>query len=52
MISLTYGFNTDTSHVQFQPGFVSYPNMTFFFPQGNYTDLSPSWQDQAWTAHM
>jgi hypothetical protein len=51
MISLTYGFNPDTIHVQYLPGLVAYPNMTHFFPQGIETD-SPSWQDQAWTAHM
>lgn len=52
MISLTYGFNTDTSHVQYQYGSVAVPNMTYFFPQGNTFVDNPSWQDMAYTAHV
>jgi hypothetical protein len=52
MISLTYGFNTDTTHVQFQSGNVSIPDMSLFQPQAYLDDPNPSWRDQAYTAHV
>jgi hypothetical protein len=52
MISLTYGFNTDTNHVQYQAGEVSIPDMSLFYPQGNGPNPTPSWPDMAYTAHV
>jgi hypothetical protein len=51
MLSLTYGFDPDTSELMFSPGNVSIPNMEHFYPQG-LNPKDPSIQDEEYTAHV
>ena len=53
MVSLTYGFSADIRHVQYQTANVTVPDISAFWPQGNLNESQiPSWQDQAYTAHV
>lgn len=49
MLSLTYGFNVDTSAVLLTHGDVTIPNMTHFYPWGDNSD--PNVQDEQYIAH-
>lgn len=51
-VSLTYGFETDSTSAMLNSGNVSTANMQHFYPFGGSVGLSETYEDESFTAHQ